>query len=160
VDELLRSISWHAEKLFRRHGTFASVLWQTEDAAGHRQLFETGCDRAPDEATDAQILAALAADMAADFAASGVTRFAVAYLARRVTVIRPIDRNATMQPTTTKRQGVVIELHDGDAGVRLFREIIRPSRGKPVLGAAVTIDEPITASPYFDLLRADADAEA
>jgi hypothetical protein len=65
-----------------------------------------------------------------------------------------------MQPTTTKRQGVVIELHDGDAGVRPFREIIRPPRGKSVLGAAETIDEPITASPYFDLLRADADAEA
>jgi hypothetical protein len=160
VDDLLRSISWHAEKRFRRHGTFASVLWLTEDAAGRRQLFETGCHAPESVATDAQVVAALAAEMRADFAKTGVTRFAVAYLARRVTVIRPVDPTAAMQPKTTKRCGVVIELHDSDAGVRLFREIIRPPRGKPVLGAAQTLDEPITASPYFDLLRADADAEA
>jgi hypothetical protein len=160
VDDLLRSISWHAEKLFRRRGNLASVLWQTEDAAGHRQLFETGCDAPESVASDAQVLVALAAEMRADFAKTGVTRFAVAYLAKRVTVIRPVNPAATtMQPRETRQRGVVIELHDGNAGVRLFREIIR-SGGKPVLGAAQTLDEPITASPYFYLLRADADAEA
>jgi hypothetical protein len=106
VDDLLRSISWHAEKRFRRHGTFASVLWLTEDAAGRRQLFETGCHAPESVATDAQVVAALAAEMRADFAKTGVTRFAVAYLARRVTVIRPVDPTAAMQPKTTKRCGV------------------------------------------------------
>ena len=147
MDDLLRSISWHAEKQFRRRGNFASVLWLTETASGHRQLFETGCDHAPDAARDAELLAALAADIAADFAASGVVRFGVAYLAKRVTVIRPVDPNSPMQPTTTtKRQGVVIDIHSANASVQVFREIIRPPRGKPVLGAPSTLDA--AASPY------------
>ena len=155
MDELLRSISWHAEKQFRRHGTFASVLWLTEDETGHRQLFDTGCHVPEDAATDAQVLVALADEMRADFAASGVVRFGVAYLGRLVTA--PVNPNATtMQPKTKKRRGVVIELHDGDGGARMFREIVHLPARAPMLGAAEPFDEPITASPYFDLLaRAD-----
>ena len=49
------------------------MLWVTEAANGHRQMFETGCDAAPDTVTDAEALAGFAADMRADFAESGNT---------------------------------------------------------------------------------------
>ena len=160
MDDLLRSISWHAEKRFRRHGTFASVLWLTEDAAGRRQLFETGCHAPQSVATDAQVVAALAAEMRADFAKSWRDPVRCCLPRAQGNRDQASRSHCRHEPKTTKRCGVVIELHDSDAGVRLFREIIRPPRGKPVLGAAQTLDEPITASPYFDLLRADADAEA
>ena len=150
MDELLRSISWHAEKLFRKRQHFASVLFLTEKSDGHRQLFETGC-QAPEYVSDRQLLSALAAEMYEDFAISGVVKFCVAYLARRVTVIKPLDPKSSMRPSTTKRRGVVIELHSAEAQARIFREIVH-SGGKSLLGAPETLDEPITASPYFDLL--------
>ena len=152
MDELLRSICWHADKLFRKRRHFASVLFLTEKAHGHRQLFETGC-QAPKSvtATDQQLVQALAEEMHEDFAISGVTKFCVAYLARRVTVIKPLDPNSSMRPSTTKRRGVVIELHSAEAQARIFREIVHCG-GKCLLGAPETLDEPITASPYFDLL--------
>ena len=102
-------------------------------------------------ATDQQLVQALAEEMHEDFAISGVTKFCVAYLARRVTVIKPLDPNSSMRPSTTKRRGVVIELHSAEAQARIFREIVHCG-GKCLLGAPETLDEPITASPYFDLL--------
>ena len=102
MDDLLRSISWHAEKQFRRRGRLDAVIWVTEAADGVRNMFETPCTNAPDAVTDAELLAGLANDTALDFAESGnIARFSVAYLARRVTVIRPVDPASTMQPTTT-----------------------------------------------------------
>ena len=62
-----------------------------------------------------------------------------------------------MQPTTTKREGIVIEVHSANASVQVFREIIRPPRGKPVLGAPSTL-EPATASPYAAVLQRAASA--
>ena len=152
MDDLLRSCSWHAEKLFRRRGHFASVLWLSETTTGHRQLFETGC-QAPESvtATDQELLEALAEEMHEDFAILGITRFAVAYLGTRVTVIRSLDPNSTMQPKTTRVKGVVIELHGVAEPVRLFRQIIKPPSGQPVLAAAVTLDPPVD-SPYADVL--------
>jgi hypothetical protein len=158
VDDLLRSISWHAEKLFRKRHHFASVLFLTETASGRRQLFETGC-QAPGHVSDRQLLEALAREMYEDFAVSGVVRFAVAYLGNRVTVIKPLDPNSTMQPSTTRVKGVVIELHDANQSVRLFRPIIKPPRGQPVLAAADILDPP-TDSPYFNLLPRGADVVA
>ena len=98
TDSLLKSVSWHAEKLFRKRGHFASVLFLTEDATGHRQLFETGCHAPDDVATDKQLLQALADEMRADFGKSGVVRFCVAYLGNRVTVIRPLDPASPCNP--------------------------------------------------------------
>lgn len=144
TDSLLRSICRHAEKLFRKRGHFASVLWLTETADGHRQLFETGCVTTKQTASDKQLLEALAEEMRADFAASNVVRFCVAYLGNRVTVIKPPE---PIQPSTTREQGVVIELHDANQRVRLFRQIMRPR----VLAAADTLDPP-TDSPYVDVL--------
>ena len=80
-------------------------------------------------------------------------RFGVAYLAKRVTVIKPIDPYSPMQPTTTKRQDIVIELHSLNEHVSIFREIIRPPRGKPVLAAPDTLDASATASPYGAVLQ-------
>ena len=57
-----------------------------------------------------------------------------------------------MQPKTTRRQGVVIELHGVEEPVRLFRQILKPPRGQPVLMAADTLDPPGSDSPYLDLL--------
>jgi hypothetical protein len=75
---LIRCCSWVAEKWFRRSGSFATMLWITENADGRREQFETEC-RAPVELSDDTLLAALVADMRADFARDGVVRFAVAY---------------------------------------------------------------------------------
>ena len=152
MDDLLRSISWHADKLFRKRQHFASVLWLSETTTGHRQLFETGC-QAPEAvtATNQQLVQALAEEMHEDFAILGVTRFAVAYLGTRVTKIKPLDPNSAMKPSTTRIKGVVIELHGVAEPVRLFRQIIRPPRGQPVLAAAVALDPPLD-SPYADVL--------
>ncbi len=150
MDDLLRSCVWHAEKRFRRHGNFPAVLWLSEKSDGHRQLFETECV-ASDPATDQELLEALAEEMHEDFAIAGIVRFAVAYLGNRVTKIRPLDPNSSMRPKTTRVKGVVIELHGVAEPVRLFRQIIRPSRGQPVLAAACQLDPP-TDSPYADVL--------
>ena len=150
MDDLLRSCVWHAEKLFRKRQHFASVLFLTEKSDGHRQLFETECV-ASDPATDQELLTALASEMREDFAILGIVRFAVAYLGNRVTKIRPLDPNSSMRPKTTRVKGVVIELHGVAEPVRLFRQIIRPSRGQPVLAAACQLDQP-TDSPYANVL--------
>jgi hypothetical protein len=102
-------------------------------------------------ATDQELLEALADETREDFAILGVVRFAVAYLGTRVTKIKPLDPNSTMQPKTTRTKGVVIELHGVAEPVRLFRQIIKPPRGQPVLAAACELDPP-TDSPYAAVL--------
>ena len=98
ANDLLRALSWRAEKLLRKRGHFNTVQFLTEDANGHGLWFETNCASAPDTATDKEVLTGLAADVALDFAAAGVVRFACAYLCKRVTVIRPLDPDASMKP--------------------------------------------------------------
>jgi hypothetical protein len=159
ADDLLRSCSWHAEKLLRKRGHFSTVLFLAQHADSSRErMFERFCNNAPDSVTDGELLTGLAADVAADFAETGVTRFAVAYLANRVTVIRPVDPNSPMQPKTTKRSGVVIELHSANEYVSLFRELIKPPRGKPILAAASELAPDIQGSPYAGVLQGAATA--
>jgi hypothetical protein len=124
VDDLLRSCSWRADKLLRQRGHFNTVLFLAKYADGRRQWFERSCAHAPDTASDAELLADLAQDVGLDFADAEVrvVAFAVAYLGNRVTVIRPIDPNAAMQPKETRRQGVIIELHGDNEQVSMFRE--------------------------------------
>jgi hypothetical protein len=157
VDTLLRSISWSADKLIRRRGNFPSVLWLTEDAAGGRKTYDTPCIRAPDSASDAELLVGLATDFAIDLAEAPtrVTKFAVAYLGNRVTTTRPLDPASSMQPKTVRRKGVVIELHGDDAHLRFFLEILRSSGGKSMLGPVEPLTEPFEG-PYSNVLeRAD-----
>jgi hypothetical protein len=105
-------------------------------------------------ASDAEVLAALAEEMSEDFAASGVVRFAVGYLATRVIETRPVDPNSTMKPKIERLKGVMLEVHDQSGAARSwFREIIRPPRGKPVLGAPDTLDASATGSPYAAVLQ-------
>jgi hypothetical protein len=160
ADDLLRSCSWHAEKLLRKRGHFGTVLFLAQHADSSRErMFERFCNAAPDSATDSEVLVELAADVAADFAESGVTRFAVAYLCKRVTVIKPVDPNSPMKPSTTRKQGVAIELQSANEHVSIFREIIRPPRGKPVLGAPSVLDESaVASSPYSGVLQRAAGA--
>lgn len=153
TDSLLKSACWHTEKRFRQHGNFPTVIWLTEDAAGRRQLFETDCDAPESVATDAQVLAALVEEMSQDFAAAGVVRFCVAYLCRRVTVFKPVDPDSPMKPTTTKKQGVVIELHSAAEHVSVFREILRPPRAKPILAAGDELEADTRGSPYAGMLQ-------
>jgi hypothetical protein len=134
-NSLLRSCSFRAEKWVKQRGSFNTVSWLAQYPNGKRQWFSTPCVNAPDAATDSELLNGLAHDMAIDFAESGVVRFGVAYLAKRVTVMRPVNKGSTMQETTTKRQGVVIELHGVNEPVRIFREIIRLAGRTPTLGA-------------------------
>ena len=63
-----------------------------------------------------------------------------------------------MKPTTTKRHGVAIELHSATEHMQVFREIIRPPRGKPVLGAPSLLDESATSSPDAGVLQRAASA--
>ena len=167
ANDLLRSTSWAGEKLFKQRGNFASVLFLAEYADGSRQRLERYCNNAPNTASDADLLTELAQDVALDFAEADVVRFGVAYLCKRVITLRPIDPNATMKPTTTKRQGMIIELHSTDAPVGVFREILRSSGGKSMLGAAEMLDGSFTDSPYAGVLKlvakwkaADAKAKA
>ena len=158
MEDLLRSISWHAEKQFRRHDGLPVILWVTEDSKGRRELWDRWCQVPASVASDAEVLTALAEEMSEDFAKAGIVRFGIAYLAKRVTVIRPVDPDSSIRPTTTKRQGVVIEVHSVNASVQPFREIIRPPRGKPVLGAPDTLDASATGSPYAAVLQRAASA--
>ena len=138
--DLLRSASWHAEKLFRRRANFVTVLWLSETTDGTRTLFETGADNAPDAASDKEVLAALAAETRADFIDSGVVRFAVAYLCDRVNKIDP----------SLRKQGVLIELHEPNGGTRWFREIL--DRRRPLLAAPEACAEPLSDSPFAHVL--------
>ena len=163
TDSLLRSTSWHAEKLFKQHANFTSVLFVAEYADGSRQRLERFCNNAPASVSDADLLTELAQDVALDFAEAkiGVVRFGVAYLCKRVISLRPIDPDATMKPTTTRRQGVIIELHDSDTEpVGMFREILHSSGGKSMLGAAETLEGSFDSSPYAGILKLVADAKA
>jgi hypothetical protein len=153
ADSLLRSCAWEADKLLKRRGQFSSVLFVAEHADGTRQRLERWCNNAPNAASDADLLTELAQDVALDFAEADVVRFGVAYLCKRVTMLRPIDPNTTMKPTTTKRQGVVIELHSADEPVGMFREILRSSGGKAMLGPAETLDGSFADSPYAKVLQ-------
>ena len=149
-NSLLRSCSFRAEKLLKARGHFSTVLWVALYPDGKRRWWDTPCVNAPDATTDAELLTGLASDMGLDFAELGVVRFAVAYLATRVTVIRPVNKGSTMQETKTKRQGVVIELHGVDQPVRIFREIIPLPGRAPILGAPT--DQPFIDSPYAGVM--------
>ena len=128
---------------------FSSVLFVAEYGDDTRQRLERYCNNAPTAASDAELLTELANDVALDFAEAkvAVTRFACAYLCKRVTTLRPLGPNTTMKPTTTKRQGVVIELHSADEPVGLFREILRTTGGQPLLAAAETSTGPLLIVP-------------
>jgi hypothetical protein len=143
--ELLHRCSWQAEKLLKQRGHFRTVLWLTERADGERELAETGCDDAPDAATDDEVLDALARDMAADV--SGAVGFAVAYTGTAVTFVTTLAR----EPTTKRCEVVAIETHGGEEHIRAHREIIRRPGREPVLGALSAI-EPATGSRYANLL--------
>ena len=156
TDSLLRSCAWEADKLLKQQrGHFTSVLFLAEYADGSRQRLQRSCNNAPNAVSDADLLADLAQDVALDFAEAkvGIVRFAVAYLCKRVIVLRPADPNATMKPTTTKRQGVIIELHSADEPVGMFREILRSTGGRAMLGAAETLDGSFADSPYAGVLK-------
>jgi len=101
------------------------VLFVAEHVDGTRQRLERFCNNAPNSVSDAELLTELAQDVALDFAEADVVRFGVAYLCKRVIILRPADPNATMKPTTTKRQGVCVELHSDKEPVGIFREILR-----------------------------------
>ena len=65
-----------------------------------------------------------------------------------------------MKPKTTKRSGVVIELHSPTEHLSIFREIISVPRNKPVLGAADELAADTRGSPYADVLNPQACAAA
>jgi hypothetical protein len=141
---LLQSCSWHAEKHFRRRGSFASVLWITERPDGHRQLCEAGCTATAQEASDREVLAALVDEIRADAIASGTVAIAVAYLANRSTRLYV---RATGAEETLRRAGVRIEQFTAGApAIAVFREII----GSTLAAAGDPFDP--SDSPYAHVL--------
>jgi hypothetical protein len=111
--ELLRQLSWHAEKLLKREGNFRNVVWLSVDAAGDRQLQETKCT-APPDVTDHALIAALAGEMSEEFRSNNIAAFAVAYPARR---LQPVRASV-----------ICFEAHGRDEHWRAEREIVPPSR--------------------------------
>ncbi len=92
-------------------------------------------------------------EMRADFANTGVVRFAVAYLGNRVTVIRPLDPASSMQPKTTRKQGVVIELHGVDDTGAAVSSNPQTASGPTGARWPPTPSSPrVIDSPYLDLL--------
>ena len=161
MDDLLRSISWNAEKLFKQHGNrFPSVLFLAEYADGTRQRFERLCNNAPSTVNDADLLTELAKDVALDFAETNVVRFACAYLCKRTIVLRPVDPGATTKASTTKKRGICIELHGDKAPTGTFREILRSAGGNALLGAAEPLEGSFAESPYARVLELAAEARA
>lgn len=150
VEALLHRASYHAEKLLTRRGNFNSVLWLTEHADGRREMRETWCDNAPTEASDADILMTLAAEMRAEFAGLGVARFAVAYLADRVTTSRPVEPTLLMAPATIRRPILIIEAHGRDEHWRAEREVIEVQLRRPAL-AMLSAPQPAVDSIYARL---------
>jgi hypothetical protein len=87
--EMLRRVSWHAERLFKHRGHFRVFLWLTEDAQGHRQMFETACQVSRAEVTDTEALAALRDELADDLRRDGVVAYACAFAASATSVLWP-----------------------------------------------------------------------
>jgi hypothetical protein len=115
--------SWHAEKLFKARGWLRTMAWVTETGDGRRQMFETACEVARTEISDAQALAALAAELRADLAADGVVRYAVAFPASATTLLS----SSILHLDLVRREYdvVALEAHDTDAHLRAHREIAR-----------------------------------
>ena len=58
-----------------------------------------------------------------------------------------------MKPSTTRRSGVVIELHGATIKCAFSGKSFARPRASPLLGAARALDEPLTASPYIKVLQ-------
>jgi len=127
---LLRRVSWQAEKLLKQHGSFRTVIWLVEYSDGAHDWFETGCN-APPDATDDEALDVLRDEMRVDLGNTGAVAFACAYAADAITFLTTLAR----QPTTKRCEVVAIEAHDADTHLRAWREIIRLPGRAPTLGA-------------------------
>lgn len=101
--------------------------------------------------SDREALRTLAEKMRDDFAATGVLRFAVAYLGSKITKMDRIDL-PTEETQLTTATGVVIEEHDNNGlHLRAFRELIERPGAKPML-AAMTLPEAIDEGIYLNVL--------
>lgn len=141
-DDLLRSLSWHSEKLLRKRGEFATVLWLVQFADSRKELFETEC-KAPDHASIEEALQELTKQMREEFSNVEIAKFAVAYLARK--------RSPTL-PEETYPVAIVIEQHDRcSSHWRAARELIWDSTDRPMLGALGPV-QPAISSRYANIL--------
>jgi hypothetical protein len=133
---LLRQLNWRADKLLRQRGKFDTVIWLTLDARYRREWFEAKCRAAPSSVTDAELFDDLTADLKQDFAADGVTAFAIAYAANRVTQSKPIEQTFLLKPVTIRRPIIVIEAHSRTEHLRGERELL--DTGLAALGPITT----------------------
>ena len=150
---LLRSCSWHAEKIFKRRGKLDNVFWLAEDAAGVRRSWETACT-APETISDDQVLQGLAADARIDMAEIGAMRFAVAFLMRRTITYTPIELD--LPPTIRRSEFVVVEAHDVH-GLHLRAQHEIPHSPRLILGA-MSAPEAVDDSIYGAVLSETAAA--
>jgi hypothetical protein len=149
---LLRSCSWAAEKLFRRHGSFRAMVWLTESMDGRRERFETQCC-GPLELPDDMLLWALVAELREDFARDGVVRFALAFPADRV----DLEPGPLVNPKRQRLPVVGFEGHNiNGVHIGAHREILSRGRGA-VLGALSPLEQ-LKNSRYATLLEGEADA--
>jgi hypothetical protein len=140
--ELLRVLSWRAEKLLRKRGQLYGVLWLIETTAREREFFETICDSAPSTATDTAMLQELIRQTHEDFVAARVVAFACAFRAARVIRRRRVEAARLAPPVAELHTDVVvIEAHDSEGEHwRVERELIELKPGRPILGAMSAIE--------------------
>jgi hypothetical protein len=119
---LLQRASWQAEKLFKARGWLRTMVWVTEAKDGRRQMFETACEVARTEISDAQALAALCADLRTEFAGDGVVRYGVAFPASATTLLRPSALHLDVERRA--HEVIALEAHAADAHLRAHRAIV------------------------------------
>jgi hypothetical protein len=144
-DALLRSCSWHAERLFRRDHIFKTITFLTVTAQGSRAMFDTPCV-APKDIADHEAWAGLVTDMRVDFADAEIVLFAVAYRAFHVTkYVDPAHAPGRLP-------GIAVEVHSiGGTHVGTFREII--GSGRSAYLAAARPPEPADDSIFAKILQ-------
>jgi hypothetical protein len=141
---LLRTCSWHAERLWKRDRVFKCITFLTVTANGARQIFDTPCC-APKDVSDQEAWSGLVGDMAVDFAEAGVVRFGICYRAFFVTKVT----DPALPPE--RLPGIAVEAHSREQHLQVFREIV--GAGRTAYLAAAGPVEDTEASIFANILR-------
>jgi hypothetical protein len=125
--DLLRRVSWQAEKLVKARGALSTYVVITENEHGHSETTEQICDNAPAAATDDEALDALRCQLRIDFARDSVRAYAIAFLSQFVEVMAPSILH--YEPSEQRCRAVVaLEAHDPRGRARAHSQRNHPRR--------------------------------
>ena len=120
----LQRASWQAEKLFKARGWLRTMVWCTETAEGHRQMFEPGVRWSGRMSLMPRHWPCCVLELRAGFAAGGVVRYAVALPgARHHPAVAVLPCISTSSAASTR--SLPIEAHAADAHLRAHRAIVQ-----------------------------------